>query len=295
MNQQCTSIAHELEWAVNRLRQQGIETSRLDAEVLLAHAMGSDRVSLYRNTTAGLENVCREQFRNYIERRAGREPVAYITGMKEFRSLTFRISSEVLIPRPETETIIDVMLQLYGTLRIKKTPLRLLEVGTGSGIIAVSLANELDSIWISATDIASSIIAIARANAQLNRLDHKICFIVGDLFRPLTIREETHQFDCILSNPPYLSDEEWNRAQPEIKKYEPEMALRAGPDGLSLYRALVPDAGRFLRKKGYLLLEIGQGQAGPLSHFIAATGIFESISTATDLSGIERVLIAQKR
>lgn len=295
MNQHCTSIAHELEWAVSRLRQQGIETSRLDAEVLLAHAMGSDRVSLYRNTTVALENDCRERFRNYIARRAWREPVAYITGMKEFRSLAFRISSDVLIPRPETETIIDVMLQLYGTVRKKKTPLRLLEVGTGSGIIAVSLAKELESIWISASDIASSIIEIARTNAQLNRLDHKICFLVGDLFKPLTSREEAHQFDYIISNPPYLSDEEWNRAQPEIKSYEPERALRAGTDGLSFYRDIIPEAGRLLRKKGYLLLEIGQGQAMPLSHLIAATGIFESVFTAKDLSGIERVIMAQKR
>ena len=294
VNQHFASIAHALEWAVNRLRQQGIESPRLDAEVLLAHSISSDRVSIYRDASAALDKDCQAQFRNYIARRAGREPVAYITGIKEFRSLAFRISSDVLIPRPETETIIDVMIQLHYKLMKKKTPLRILEVGTGSGIIAVSLAKELDDIWISATDIASGIVEIARANAQLNRLDHKICFLVGDLLKPLISRDEANQFDCILSNPPYLSDEEWNNAPPEIKTYEPERALRSGADGLSFYRDIVPEAGRLLRKNGYLLLEIGQGQAAPVSHLIGETGIFGPVSKAADLSGIARVIMAQK-
>jgi len=236
VNQHFASIAHALEWAVNRLRQQGIESPRLDAEVLLAHSISSDRVSIYRDASAALDKDCQAQFRNYIARRAGREPVAYITGIKEFRSLAFRISSDVLIPRPETETIIDVMIQLHYKLMKKKTPLRILEVGTGSGIIAVSLAKELDDIWISATDIASGIVEIARANAQLNRLDHKICFLVGDLLKPLISRDEANQFDCILSNPPYIIRSEIGSLAREVRDYEPIIALDGGEDGCHIRR-----------------------------------------------------------
>jgi release factor glutamine methyltransferase len=293
---QVDSIASSLEWAVNRLRQQGIENPRLDAEVLLAFSMNADRANIYRDAGAAIEKGCRERFRYYIARRVEREPVAYITGIKEFRSLAFRVSSDVLIPRPETETIIDVMLQVHhAMLKNMKSPLRVLEVGTGSGIIAVSLAKEIDKIWISATDYSASIVAVARSNAQLNRLDHKICFLVGDLLNPLKSRDEADQFDCILSNPPYLSDEEWNSAQPEIKRYEPERALRSGPDGLSFYRDLVPETGRLLRKNGFVLFEIGRGQAVPVAHLIEQTGLFGPVSTAADLSGIKRVIMAQKR
>lgn len=171
----------------------------------------------------------------------------------------------------------------------------MLDVGTGSGIIAISLASELDSVWIAASDCTSSIVEIARTNAQFNRQDHKISFVVADLLKPLTSSDESKQFDYIISNPPYLSDAEWQNAQPEIKNYEPEKALRSGPDGLSCYRQLIPDAGRLLRKKGYLLLEIGQGQAAAVSCLIKDSGIFCPVGIATDLSGAHRVVMAQKR
>jgi release factor glutamine methyltransferase len=250
---------------------------------------------MYRDASAQLAKEIQERFREYIARRAGREPVAYITGTKEFRSLAFSVSPAVLIPRPETETIIDVMLHAYGTRRHMTTPLRLLDVGTGSGNIAVSLATELDRLWICATDCSSDSVAIARANAQVHRCHHRISFLVADMLTTLTSREPAHQFDYILSNPPYLSDEEWNTAQPEIKRFEPERALRAGPDGLTFYRRLVTDAGRLLRTNGFLLLEVGMGQAAPVSQLVGETGLFGPVSTAADLGGIERVVMAQKR
>jgi release factor glutamine methyltransferase len=290
-----STIAQALAWAVGRLRQQGIDNPRLDAEILLAHCMNGDRVRLYRDAQSPLAKECRERFLDAIARRAGREPVAYITGIKEFRSCSFRVSPHVLIPRPETETIIEVMLQLHATIRKRHQGLRLLEVGTGSGIIAVSLAQELADVWICATDCDPIIVEIARANAHINRVDHKIAFLAGNLLNCVRCRDGAAAFDCILSNPPYLSDDEWNMAQPEIRYFEPERALRSGPDGLSFYRLLVPEAGRLLRKNGHLLLEIGRGQSAAVARLMGETGLFGPVATAKDLSGTERVIMAQRQ
>jgi release factor glutamine methyltransferase len=249
---------------------------------------------MYRDAKSPLAQECRNRFLDFIARRANREPVAYITGMKEFRSREFRVSPHVLIPRPDTETIIEVMLHAYAAIRKGHHGLRLLEVGTGSGIIAVSLAQELADAWICATDCEPNILEIARANAQLHRVDHKISFLAGNLLHCVRCRDDAGAFDCILSNPPYLSDDEWNQAQPEIRKYEPERALRSGPDGLSFYRLLVPEAGRLLRKNGYLLLEIGRGQSAAVARLMGETGLFGPAATAKDLSGTERVIMAQR-
>jgi len=295
VNESVPTIAQALSWAVGQLRQQGIDTPRLDAEVLLAHCMNGDRIRLYRDAQSPLTKECRERFLDAIARRAGREPIAYITGIKEFRSCSFRVSPRVLIPRPETETIIEVMLQLHSTIRSGHHGLRLLEVGTGSGIIAVSLAQELENAWICATDCEPSIVAIARANAQVNRVDHKISFFAGNLLHCVRCRDDAGAFDCILSNPPYLSDDEWQKAQPEIRNFEPERALRSGPDGLSFYRLLIPEAGRLLRKDGHLLLEIGRGQSAAVARLMGETGLFGPVATTKDLSGTERVIMAQRQ
>ena len=295
MNESVPTIAQALAWAVGQLRQQGIDTPRLDAVVLLAHCMNGDRIRLYRDAQSPLTKECRERFLDAIARRAGREPIAYITGIKEFRSCSFRVSPRVLIPRPETETIIEVMLQLHSTIRSGHHGLRLLEVGTGSGIIAVSLAQELENAWICATDCEPSIVAIARANAQVNRVDHKISFFAGNLLHCVRCRDDAGAFDCILSNPPYLSDDEWQKAQPEIRNFEPERALRSGPDGLSFYRLLIPEAGRLLRKDGHLLLEIGRGQSAAVARLMGETGLFGPVATTKDLSGTERVIMAQRQ
>jgi release factor glutamine methyltransferase len=187
------------------------------------------------------------------------------------------------------------MLQLHSTIRSGHHGLRLLEVGTGSGIIAVSLAQELENAWICATDCEPSIVAIARANAQVNRVDHKISFFAGNLLHCVRCRDDAGAFDCILSNPPYLSDDEWQKAQPEIRNFEPERALRSGPDGLSFYRLLIPEAGRLLRKDGHLLLEIGRGQSAAVARLMGETGLFGPVATTKDLSGTERVIMAQRQ
>jgi release factor glutamine methyltransferase len=221
--------------------------------------------------------------------------VACIIGTKEFRSLVFRVSPDVLIPRPETETMVDAVMAVFGELRRGNDCPRIADVGTGSGAIAVSLAKEIDSIRVMASDCSVRIVELARTNARLNGIDHKICFLVADKLTSLAINEQSEHFDCILSNPPYLADQEWNEAQPEIRDYEPEVALRAGHDGLSFYRDIIPDAGRLLRKGGYLLFEVGQGQGASVGKLIAQTELFEPVSKEVDLSGTARVVKAKKR
>jgi len=294
VNDPLSSISHALQWAVGELRHTGIESPRLDAEVLLAHIMNADRVTLYRDAAGTLESDCRERFHQAIARRARHEPVAYITGTKEFRSLPFIISPDVLIPRPETETMVDTVMTLYGELRRENDCPRIADVGTGSGVIAVSLAKEIDGIRVTASDCTVRIVELARTNASLNRVDHKICFLVADKLTSFAINEQSEHFDCILSNPPYLTDQEWNEAQPEISEYEPEGALRAGPDGLSFYRDIIPDAGRLLRQGGYLLFEVGRGQDASVAKLIAQSALFEPVSKKVDLSGTTRVVTAKK-
>lgn len=295
MNDPLSSISDALQWAAGELRHTGIESPRLDAEVLLAHCMNTDRVTLYRDAAGTLERDCRERFHQAISRRAGHEPVAYITGNKEFRSLPFRISPDVLIPRPETETIVDAVITVYDELRSEHDCPRIADVGTGSGVIAVSLAKEIDGIRVMASDCTARIVELARTNARLNRIDDKICFLVADKLTSFVSHDQSERFDCILSNPPYLADQEWNEAQPEIREYEPEAALRAGPDGLSFYRDIIPDAGRLLRKGGYLLFEVGRGQDASVAKLIGQSALFEPVSKEVDLSGIARVVKAKKR
>ena len=284
-----------LQWAAFELKQKGVESPRLDAEILLAYCLNTERASLYRDASRGLEKAPLEHFQHCIARRAKREPVAYITGVKEFRSMAFKITRDVLIPRPETETMVDEVIKESLELRIRNDALRILEVGTGSGIIAVSLAKEINCLRVIAADCTYAIISLARANAQLQRVDHKILFFVGELCESLKVRDASQLFDVILCNPPYLSDIEWQQAQPEIRDYEPERALRAGPDGLALYRALLPAAGHLLRNGGSIMLEIGQGQAVSISRLIDQTALFHPVATVNDLAGIKRLIKAQKR
>ena len=234
------SISQTLHRGIRILQDSGIDNPRLDAEVLLAHTLSIDRVALYRNPESLLDSTQRRRYAELIERRVRNEPVAYITGYKEFRSLNFTLTHDVLIPRPETEVLLDEVLRACAFLSSKKDHLRILELGTGSGILAVSIAKELGSCSILATDISSKKIDVARHNARLHKVEAPTTFLVGDLYHPLTTRAEKDKFDCIVFNPPYLSHDDWKQAQPEIQNYEPIDSLVAGHDGLYFYRSLIP-------------------------------------------------------
>ncbi|KPJ57495.1 MAG: hypothetical protein AMJ42_04680 [Deltaproteobacteria bacterium DG_8] len=287
------TILNALQWGIDQLQDSKVDNPRLDAEILLAHCLHRDRVKLYVFYDKLIDREERKRYMECIERRVKREPVAYIIGYKEFRSLCFKVTQAVLIPRPETEVLVEEILKEYGEVRKKRNVIRILELGTGSGIVAVSLAKEIERLSIVATDISLEVLEVARENARVHKEDSKINFIVGRFLQP--IRVSSHHFDFIVSNPPYLSQSDWKNVQPEIKEYEAPDFLFGGQDGLDFYRALMPDVSKLLNYDGWLVLEVGIGQAEKVSNMIKNTGEFKKVKLVKDLSGISRVVKAQKR
>ena len=288
------TVSQALEWGTRTLQAAGIENARLDAEVLVMFCTGKGREQFYADATLVLTKSERDRFISTIQRRAKREPVAYITGRKEFRKLTFTVTPDVLTPRPETEILVEVLLEKCTLLKEGKHHLRILELGTGSGIIATSLAHEIGNATIVASDFRYETIVIARKNARRYRLDKKINFFVGDFTHALTIRGQEQFFDCIVCNPPYLSEPELQKTLPEIKDYEPRSALYGGSDGLSCYGDQLKHADTLLHKGGFLLLEIGSEQAYSLTDMIQKTAHYSEITTVQDLAGFDRVVSARK-
>lgn len=267
----------------------GSASARLDAEVLLCHALALTReqLILMADLPLGAEQV--ERFESLLVRRLNREPIAYIIKRQEFWSLDFQVTRDVLIPRPETERLIEVVLQLAAQLRSNK-PLRMLDIGTGSGAIAVSVAKELPSARIYATDISPSALAIARQNAALNGVAGRIIFRCGDLFAPLA--DQTASFDMIVSNPPYIRRAEIVTLEPDVYRWEPRTALDGGADGLDFYRRIAAQAGRFLAPNGAIALEIGADMGAEVLPILMQAGFNRDVKIVQDYAGRDRVAVA---
>jgi release factor glutamine methyltransferase len=288
------TISQALEWGTRTLRDTGVENPRLDAEVLLVFCTGMGRERLYADYPLTLKKSEWDSFISCIQRRGKREPVAYITGRKEFRNLSFTVTPDVLIPRPETETLVEVLLEKCNHLKGKKNQLRVLDLGTGSGIIATSLAHEIDHAIIVASDSVYEAITLARENARRYKLDKKISFFLGYFTQALKTGGKEQCFDCIVSNPPYLSENDLQNTIPEIRDYEPRNALYGGSDGLACYRDLLQDLDSLLNDGGFLLLEIGAEQSYAISRMIQKTGKYSEVTIVQDLSGSDRVISARK-
>ncbi|MBW1839326.1 MAG: peptide chain release factor N(5)-glutamine methyltransferase [Deltaproteobacteria bacterium] len=292
MKKQISTVSSVLKWGCKQLEKSNVDTPRLDAEVLLAYCINTDRTNLYAINDNELDEISWQRYTQCIQRRVRREPVAYITGKKEFYSLAFKVTSDVLIPRPETETLVEESLKACMSMREKMSALNILELGTGSGIIAVILAKRLETSYIIATDISLKIVEVARNNAKLHNVKRKINFLVSRSLEAL--KEKGKNFDLIVSNPPYVSASDWEKVQPEIKEYEPTDALLAGEDGLDFYRKITFGADGMLAREGWLMLEVGMGQKDAVSRMIKKTGKFKKLEVVNDLSGIPRVVKAQK-
>ncbi len=269
------------------LKEKQIQSPRLTAEVLLSHQLDMDRVKLYLNLDQPLHESEISGYRRLIRRRVGREPLQYITGVQEFWSMDFMVDSRVLIPRPETELLVEEGVKRLQHEPVIETGPRILDLGTGSGILAVALAKEIPRARIQATDISAGAVSVARLNAEKHGVLNQIEFKQGDLWLPV---KSSGDFDLIVSNPPYVSVREYETLPPEVRDYEPRVALDGGDRGMQPIRRIIKGAPAFLRPGGWLLLEMSPPQTEPALELAASTGAFGETGRIKDYGGCYRVI-----
>ncbi|MEI8217378.1 MAG: peptide chain release factor N(5)-glutamine methyltransferase [Eubacteriales bacterium] len=289
------SIREAINVATTRLTVAESESPKLDAEVLLAYFLKVDRSFLFAHYADDLDEKRSDSFFEIIDRRASGMPVAYIIGRKEFMGISFKVNENVLIPRPDTEIIVEETIKIANEHQKGLGNLEILDLCCGSGAIAVSLAYYLNKAKLTATDISSAALNVARENAKDYKLSGKIKFVQGDLFSPFRSKGlgKTH-FDMIISNPPYIKSEVISTLQREILEHEPMIALDGGESGLDFYIKIIEKAPDFLKKNGYLILEIGHDQKDQILQLLDKIGQFREYRVAKDLAGHDRVVIAQK-
>ena len=280
--QRVWTVLELLRWTEGHFARQGIDTARLDAECLLAHALGVERLRLYIDFDKPVDPAERARFRELVRRRATeRVPVAHLLGTREFWSLPLRVSPDVLTPRPETETLVMAALERRPR---PDGPLAVLDAGTGSGAVALAIAQEWPESVITATDSSQKALILAQENAETLGMSQRIRFLLGDWLQ--AVRGE--RFDVMLSNPPYVAESERSQLPPELA-HEPEQALFAGSDGLDALRVLVAGAPQVLAPDGIVALEMAPGQTNWARAALSEAG-FEGVSTHRDLAGRPRVI-----
>jgi release factor glutamine methyltransferase len=275
--------------AGQHMADRNIENARLEAELLLAHTLGISRLDVYLQHDRPVDGAELERFRSLVRRRLRHEPLQYILGRTRFRQVELLVDRRVLIPRPETEVLVGEVLAW-----VKSRPgseLRALDLGTGSGAIALSLAGE-GALHVVATDISADALDLARSNAERLDLQGRVEFRLGSLWQPIGSDE---QFDIIASNPPYVGESERDSLAPEVREWEPAVALFSEADGLGVLRQIVAQAASYLRPGGLLALEIGASQAAQTTELIGADERYCSTRVLRDLAGRERVLLAETR
>ena len=282
--QEIWTIGRILKWTEQFFKEKGIESPRLDAEVLLSHILGRERIYLYVHFDEPLEPAERARYRDAIKQRVQRVPVAYIIGEKEFMGLTFKVTEDTLVPRPDTEILVQAAVE---RLRARGEAPRFADIGTGSGAICLSVLHFLPKAQADTVDISPAARAIAEENAAALEVADRVTFHTGDLLAPLA-----GSYDAILSNPPYIPDDDIAALAPEVRLKEPHTALAGGKDGLDFYRRLTADAPALLKDGGFLALEVGIHQAAPVAAL--AVPAFSHTEILKDYAGIERVVIAWK-
>ena len=274
------TIGKILNWTKQYFEEKGVDSPRLDAEVLLSHILKCDRIHLYVNFDRPLVGEELSSFRQMVKARAQRMPVAYILGEKEFMGHSFRVTPDVLIPRPDTEILVEEAIRLLAE---KEAP-RIVDIGTGSGAILLSVLKGTESSTGVAVDLSPAALAVAKSNGERLGLADRAEFRLGDLYAPVD-----GLFDAILSNPPYIPVRDMEGLSPEVKQ-EPEMALVGGADGLDFYRRLIDDAPRYLKEGGIVLFEVGIHQAQAVAELGKRRG-FSAQRILPDYAGIDRVVV----
>lgn len=284
------TVAQLVAWAENRLETADIDTPRLDAEVLLAYTLHVSRSCLYSRLQETVSDSQKTDFQRCVVRRTRHEPVAYITGRQEFWSLELQVNPSVLIPRPDTEIVVETAIRLLASSRT--TAPRILDIGTGSGCIAVALATELPHARLWAVDRTPAILSIAQKNAHTHRVGHRITFACGDLLAPVPAGAPF--FDLLVTNPPYIASQALDTLQPEVRAWEPRVALDGGADGLDFYGRLLYDCPGYIRPGGWLVAEIGDTQKNAVVQLGHKQCRLRFQTCRQDYAGRDRVVVFQK-
>jgi len=290
------TIIKLLKWTTSYFESHDIDGPRIEAEILLAHALQLQRIDLYVQYDRPLSSNELSRFKDLIKRRINREPVAYILGSKEFWSMDFMVTKDVLIPRPDTEFLVEAAINLLpqdSASNAILTPKRILELGTGSGAVILALASMRPCHLFFASDRIAAAVKLAKQNANHHGFERRVSFICADWFGPF--KDKMPVFDMIVSNPPYVPSRVIGKLQPEIVRYEPISALDGNEDGLSCLRYIIDNAHFYLQRKGHLLLEIGHDQRNDVQNIVDQCAKYENVVYTKDYSGYDRVVQMRKK
>ncbi len=293
--QESNTIHNILKWAINTLKKSDIEFPEINADTLLSYILSCDKTRLYTNPDDLIDDDVVLKYKDLINERKKHVPLQYITKQVEFMSLEFVVNEHVLIPRPETEILVETVLKKAHNNQNPNKRFNIIDIGTGSGNIAISLAKNLNNAEVYASDISLDALTIARINAQRHNVLNNVHLLHGDLFRAFSGSTEKEKMDFIVSNPPYVSKSEWHHLEPEVRDHEPWDALVGGEDGFCVSRQIIKSAIDWLRPGCYLVIEIGETQANKIITLIENEGKYKEIETIKDLQGKERIISAQRK
>ncbi len=293
--QESDIIRHLLRWAVVTLKRSDIEFPQSDAATLLSHVLTCDRLELYTEPNKTLQETEVDTYKELVAQRARHVPLQYIIGHTEFMSLDFVVDKRVLIPRPETETLVERALDRVKSGTFSNRKLTIIDIGTGSGIIAISLALHLKESKVYACDISKESLNVAEINVKNHKVSEQVSLLQGDLFDAFDGELRKGSVDLVVSNPPYVTETELSCLEPEVRDYEPRTALVASENGLYYFKRIVDGAPKWLRPNGYLILEIGETQAKKIVQLLVQAGGFVDIQIVQDIQKRYRIVSARRR
>ncbi len=283
------TIQKLLNWVTEYVTGKGVDAPRLSAELLLSHVLGLKRIELYTQFDKPVAKPQLDELHDLVKRAGGHEPVAYLIGRTEFYSLELNITNDCMIPRPETELLVQRAIEF---LRTRNDVQFVCDLCTGSGCIAAAIAKNFPEVRVTATDISSVALEVAAQNVRKHQLAERITLLQGDLFEPLVRPLDVEPFDVIVCNPPYVSAAEFEALDKNVKDYEPRIALFAGDDGLDIYRRIIEKADQFLKPDAALMLEIGYAQGPAVRELLEQTGAFTEIKIEKDIHNNDRIVTA---
>lgn len=290
-------------FTISTLLEKGIETlgkgdyfnPLLDAQILLSHLLGVDKIYLYTHSKDVVEERTGNEFLKLIELRKSRYPLQYIIGKQEFMGLDFNVEEGVLVPRPDTEILVESIIELVKNEQfVKREMINIADIGTGSGAITLSLAHFIENAFVYSVDISKKALQVACKNAKNLSLESRVKFLNGSVLKPLYDEHLENSIDILVSNPPYIPTRIIEELQIEVSTYEPKLALDGGEDGLDFYRNIIDNSSDLIREDGIIAFEIGHDQAKDIENLLENSNNFRDIKTITDLSGLDRVIIGKK-